>query len=145
MEVAMFVEDIVCGKQRLGDRCHALPIVQQDGCVLQRLACGGCAARRCAEQDADVGRCLARNVVDQGIDRLDEIAILKQVKRRITGDAQLRKNDQVCTVLMCSMHILEHDVGIMTQVSDYRIDLSKREFHGGKTTVNCRKMASRKL
>ena len=136
LEVAVFIEHIVSGQERLMGFANRFAFLEQSSGVMKRLAAPFIAINE-TDKQGHVPHPRMKLLEDLKI-LWDEARLKDEILRRVSGNGQLRGEDQFRPGTGKTFIRAQDQLKIAVQISDGRVNLSKANLH----SVPCRLCAT---
>jgi hypothetical protein len=143
LEVAILVEDVVGGEQRLAEARIDAAAAQQRGAVEQRPPFVGRVRFRKADEHRRKAGGLAREIAEHVPAAADKVAVEQQIARQIADQRQLGRDRQRRVGLAGDSERVQNKVRVACEIADGRVYLKERDFHSTKRRGDARVSARR--
>src|SRR5690606_32212727 len=132
LEVAVLVEDVVGGQQRLRDGVHDVAVFEEDGPVVEPLAAAVLVPYRRADDEPQPPRRVRGDVVERLPRILDERGLVEEVLRRVADEAELGEDGERGARAGRAPGVVEDALGVPGEVADGGVDLAEGDLHGAR-------------
>ncbi len=136
LEVAVLVEDVVGGQQRLLPAPRHAPLAAERDRVHQRLARGRGVPVDETDQDAERRGRERRHAIELLEVQVDEAVVIQQIARRIAGRRHLGEHDEVGAPGVGARDGRANGGEILIERSDGEIELGESQSHDRSATIS---------
>ena len=128
LEVAALVEHVIGRQKAFVDLVQNPTVFEQNRGIERPLALIARIVVHEAANDADAADG-GQQAVEAGDVGVDEIFLFDQIVRRVAGDNQFRKNDQVAGLRDGLLDAPAHAPAVVGKIPDNRVDLGQSDLH----------------